>query len=298
MFKSLLPLTALAIMCMSDGQASAQSALERLEKKLIEDPKAAPVARAVEEAEPGYLGAITDDEFEQGRGVRVMQVIEGGPAAAAGLEEDDLIVGVDRSVVRRMSDLAQAIEGAPAGRKLTIEIVRGDERRSIEVVLGKRRPRTARRIEGEIAEPGELPPPDEARPAAGRGSLGLSALPVDEASRERLGLESARGALVSEIVVGSPAHNAGIPLGSVIVEVNGSPIEVPDDLGAAIRGLPEGEELQITYLHQGASHEVAVRLEKGVASEDPRDARIQALEQIVLELSKRIERLEAALAKP
>ena len=36
--------------------------------------------------EPGYLGVLADHANEQGRGIRILAVMEGSPAQAAGLE--------------------------------------------------------------------------------------------------------------------------------------------------------------------------------------------------------------------
>lgn len=98
--------------------AEAQTAVDRLEERL----------RAAEEAaeelpepdtiatEPGYLGAVTDDRQDRGRGVRIVEIIADGPADLAGLADGDLIVAVDGRPVRRMADLAGTIQAAEIGR--------------------------------------------------------------------------------------------------------------------------------------------------------------------------------------
>lgn len=48
---------------------------------------------------------------------------------------------------------------------------------------------------------------------------------------EALGLDRARGALVSQVQAGSPAEKAGLKPGQVIIAVNGIPVEHPDALG-------------------------------------------------------------------
>ncbi len=58
-----------------------------------------------------------------------------------------------------------------------------------------------------------------------RGFLGVSLQPVDKDIAEAFKLERAEGALVSEVVKGSPADKAGIKQGDIIIEYNGIPVK-------------------------------------------------------------------------
>lgn len=87
--------------------------------------------------EPGYLGAVVDDRKDQGQGVRILKVRPGSPADRAGLKADDLIAGVAALRVRRMADLAAVLGQAPAGARLTFQILRDGKQRHIDVVLGR-----------------------------------------------------------------------------------------------------------------------------------------------------------------
>jgi S1-C subfamily serine protease len=57
-------------------------------------------------------------------GIGVMEVVEGSPAAAAGLRAGDLIVGVGGQPVSRAGDLQGHMIGAAVGRPLEVEILR------------------------------------------------------------------------------------------------------------------------------------------------------------------------------
>lgn len=58
-----------------------------------------------------------------------------------------------------------------------------------------------------------------------RGFLGVALQPIDQDMADAFGLEKPEGALVSEVVKGSPAEKAGLKQGDIIVEYNGSPIK-------------------------------------------------------------------------
>ncbi|HEY4024919.1 MAG TPA: trypsin-like peptidase domain-containing protein [Candidatus Dormibacteraeota bacterium] len=57
-------------------------------------------------------------------GIGVMEVVEGSPAAAAGLRAGDLIVGVGGQPVSRAGDLQGHMIGAAVGQPLEVEILR------------------------------------------------------------------------------------------------------------------------------------------------------------------------------
>jgi serine protease Do len=58
------------------------------------------------------------------RAVEVVEVIEGSPAAAAGLRPEDLLVAVDGIPVRGIDDLLRLLTGERIGRRSDVEIVR------------------------------------------------------------------------------------------------------------------------------------------------------------------------------
>ncbi len=66
-------------------------------------------------------------------GVLVASVVAGGPAAAAGLREADIIVTVDGTPVERIDDLHRLLTEHRIGRPLAIEIVREAHRDTVLV---------------------------------------------------------------------------------------------------------------------------------------------------------------------
>jgi 2-alkenal reductase len=87
-------------------------------------------------------------------GAVVSEIEKGGPADDAGLEAGDdkisfqgqdnvpkggdVIVAVDGKRLTRRDDLADVISGFPAGKEVSLEVIRGDDRRTVKVKLGKR----------------------------------------------------------------------------------------------------------------------------------------------------------------
>lgn len=159
---------ALTIACLvgcCEGRAAlAQPFLDKLEQRVREQlqapkgpaepaataPDASPAKKPPEPGEPvrpdapaqaperGYLGIVTDDRDDRGRGVRVLQVRPGSPGEKSGLRAQDLITGVGGIRVRQMSDLAAIFDQVPPGGTLAFDILRGQERLNLQVTFGQR----------------------------------------------------------------------------------------------------------------------------------------------------------------
>ncbi|MFL5860062.1 MAG: S1C family serine protease [Solirubrobacteraceae bacterium] len=67
--------------------------------------------------------------------VQIMQVVEGGPAEAAGLQRGDLLVELDGEPVTDASDLQRLMVGERIGRAVPAVVMRHGRRRTIELVL-------------------------------------------------------------------------------------------------------------------------------------------------------------------
>ena len=67
-------------------------------------------------------------------GVRVLSLAEGGPAERAGVIPGDLIVGLGTADVGSVDELQRILGDAPAGEKLSVSLVRGEDVRSLEVI--------------------------------------------------------------------------------------------------------------------------------------------------------------------
>jgi Do/DeqQ family serine protease len=84
-----------------------------------------------------------------------------------------------------------------------------------------------------------------------RGQLGVSMYTVTPDIAHSLGLPSAVGALVSQVVEGSPAEHAGIRTGDVITSVNGQPVKSNSELRNTIGLLRVGDKVEIGLLRDG-----------------------------------------------
>ena len=77
---------------------------------------------------------VTDGERD---GAQINNVEPGGPAATAGLQEEDVIIAVGDREVRSSEELVVAIDAYEPGETITIEFVRDGDSQTVDVVLGQ-----------------------------------------------------------------------------------------------------------------------------------------------------------------
>lgn len=106
-----------------------------------------------------------------------------------------------------------------------------------------------------------------------RGWLGVSLLRTDPVMMSRLGIKGRAGGIVNEVISGSPAENAGLRRGDIIVSCDGSPVETNEELIHRIYTRRPGDRAEILFLRDGremsASVTLAERPEEGTVSARP-----------------------------
>lgn len=95
-----------------------------------------------------------------------------------------------------------------------------------------------------------------------RGWLGVRIQKVTQEIADSLGLEKAKGALVTNTQDDSPAMKAGIQTGDTILAVNDKSVSSPKDLARQIADLDPGQSTSITVWRDGKRKDVKVQLGK------------------------------------
>jgi serine protease Do len=93
-----------------------------------------------------------------------------------------------------------------------------------------------------------------------RGRIGVSIGPVDKDKAEAFGLSRVQGALVNEVVKGSPADKAGVEPGDIILKFEGRNVEKSNDLPRIVTRSSRTKAMMTVA--QGANREVQVVVEE------------------------------------
>jgi serine protease Do len=95
-----------------------------------------------------------------------------------------------------------------------------------------------------------------------RGWLGVTIQPLTDELAESFGLGASRGALVSQVLARTPAREAGIRVGDVLLSVDGKEVDGPRQLSDAIAALDPGTSTEIELMREGARETVTVELDE------------------------------------
>lgn len=108
--------------------------------------------------------------------------------------------------------------------------------------------------------------------SARRPILGVQIRNIDQTYAKGLGLKDIKGALVNDVVKGSPAEKAGIQVEDVIIAVDGKEIKSSSDLQIEIAKRNPGDYVELTIIRDGKTIKKKVKLdEKDLAKLDVED---------------------------
>lgn len=85
-----------------------------------------------------------------------------------------------------------------------------------------------------------------------RAWLGIGLEPVSEDDLKELKLSDAKGAIVKQIIQGSPAEAGGIALMDVIVKIGDRDVETPEDVIETVRSSKIGKKLELKVMRKGS----------------------------------------------
>ncbi len=190
----------------------------------------------------GWIGVVIQDvtreladSFGMSRpeGALVAQVLPDSPAAAAGLQVGDIIVGFDGRDVPRSGALPPMVGRAPVGAEVPVRVIRDGDPLTLGVELG----RLPDEPLGAVTPP---PPAPDRFP-----ELGLQIEPLTDEHREALGLEPDQGGVVVKSVEEGPAERAGLSAGDVITMLDRKPVNSVAEFAAAARSLDAGSTVPL-----------------------------------------------------
>jgi serine protease Do len=198
----------------------------------------------------GYMGIgiadVTPDNskffrMDKAVGAVVSQVESDSPGAKAGLKVGDVITQIDGKEVSDASDLQVVVGQKNPGTTVQLQVMRDGKSVSLPVTLEAMGSRD--KSGKEVSEAGTGKP---------RWGVGLSDITPE--MREQLQAPSdLRGALIQQVQPGSPADNAGLQSGDVIVEVDRKPVQNASDVKNALSSVPKGQDALVLVWSNGGS---------------------------------------------
>lgn len=169
----------------------------------------------------GWLGVsaqdVTEDiaknlQLKEPKGALVSHVVEGEPADKGGIKAGDVILDIDGKQIGDTRDLVMSVAGLPVGKKVNVTIWRDGKGKTLPVVIAERK--DGREISGkdQLSE-----------------TFGMMVQEITPEMMKHFKLPVKTGVIITEVVDGGPADEAGLQPQDIILEINRQKITSLED---------------------------------------------------------------------
>ncbi len=197
----------------------------------------------------GYMGIGISDvtpenskffDLKKAEGAVVTQVEPNSAGAKGGLKTGDVITQLDGKTVSDAGELQVVVGQKQPGTTIRLEVIREGKNVTVPVTL---------EAMGNKNGDEESASTEHGKP---RWGLGLADLTPD--TREQLQApKDLHGAVVGNVQPGSPADNAGLQRGDVILEVNRRPVQSASDASRELGKVDQGQDALVLVWSNGGN---------------------------------------------
>jgi S1-C subfamily serine protease len=206
-------------------------------------------------AKKGYLGVAVDrlspvlkKQLKLDYGVVVTWIDEEGPADKAGILEDDIIIEVDKTPVKRPETLSRVVQKLAPETNVNIVYLRDGKKESTKATLAKAKQHcySADDLVGFQA------PLMKCFGSKSDIFIGVKIQDLNDDLASYFGVKPDQGVLVLKVMEDSPASEAGVKAGDILTKIDGEAIKTTDDVLEMLTEYDEGDEISIELLRHNA----------------------------------------------
>jgi serine protease Do len=206
----------------------------------------------------GYVGLYLQDiddalakalGLSSTSGALVSEVTAGGPADKAGLEQGDVILAYNGKAIDNTAQLRNLVAATEPGTSAKFEILRKSKKLEVTVVLGDR-PSTLASNSSTGTEP----------QATAATKLGLTVQTLTPDIARQLGYKKEHGVVVTAVVPGSPADDASVQKGDLIVQVDRKNVRNVSEFEQDLSPLKSGDNVAFLVKRGEQSFYVALQV--------------------------------------
>ncbi|MCF6291549.1 MAG: DegQ family serine endoprotease [Desulfobacterales bacterium] len=177
-------------------------------------------------------------------GALVGELIKDSPADKAGIKQGDVIVSFKGKEIKQMSLLPAIVAQTTVGERAEVVVIRNGKRKKLTVTIGKLE-------EEQVVGAGS--------PTAPSRELGLTVQQITPELARSLDIEEKTGLIISDVAPGSPAAEAGLHRGEIILEVNRTPVESIKAYTKMMRKRKDGESILLLVKRDGHTRYVVLK---------------------------------------
>lgn len=201
----------------------------------------------------GYLGIAMNDvtpenaqffNLPDATGAVVSQVTPDSPASRGGLKTGDVLRDIDGRKIVNGSALQVAVSNTAPGTAINLGILRDGKPETIHITVGE--------FHNQKTEEASNSSGDQ------HARLGVTVADLSPDVRQQFNVpEQVHGVAVQNVRPGSPADDAGLAPGNVILEVNRHPVTDADNFVSQVHSVAKDKDiLLLVWANGGASYRV------------------------------------------
>lgn len=186
----------------------------------------------------------------QSWGVIIDDVVPDGPAEAAGLKVQDIVLAADDRRIETMAALNSATYLHPLDRVLKVEILRGTEKKTLYIPAIEKRDPMDRLMDTTNPEKSLVP------------RLGILAVDLSDQIRSMVGtLRIGRGVVVVGRAANLIVSESGLQTGDIIHALNTTSVDSVENLRSVVRDLKPGTAVVLQIERDGGLRYLAFEME-------------------------------------
>lgn len=201
----------------------------------------------------GYIGIygqdVTPEMAEllgakgQKKGVVVHKLVDDSPAKKAGIQNGDIIIKKDGKEIESWDSFRNEIAKMPPGTKVKLTVIRDGKEKEFSFELATRPGKESAKGEGE---------------EGASEKLGVTVQNLTPELEQKFGYKGETGVIVTQVEDGSPADEAQIVPGTLIIEVNRQKVNNADEFWKAVK--KGGNNLLFYVRQEDVSRYVVIKL--------------------------------------
>ena len=175
----------------------------------------------------GYLGVSLQKidaklasafNLDRSEGALVAEVVKDSPADRAGLKSGDVVLKINGKLVENVGALRSTIALMKPDEKITLRVMRNKNLMDVTVTVGAH-------PESDIGN-NDI-----------QNQLGIALQDITPELASQLGLDRDHGVMIKNVDPNSPAQDAGLRRGQIILSVNQKPVETTEEFFQAMKDL-------------------------------------------------------------
>ena len=181
-------------------------------------------------------------------GALIGEVSPNSPADKAGIKAGDVIVEFNGKEISQVNSLPNLVAQTPVGSRAEVTLYRKGTKKTLPVIIAK------------LDEEQQNATRERSEESSSAKQLGLAVQDLTPEIASSLGITDKSGVLITDVVQGSPAADAGLRRGDLILEINQEAVRDVKSFLRAVKGIKGKAMIALFVKREGHTRYVGLKL--------------------------------------